>query len=1339
MSTLQGLLGVKDPQDYLERLIETNHSLAGNHFQSMVCLVIALRVKYQDSVVYDCNLNELSVREVLRLAANRGNADGCTDIRYKINDTLYMASCKFFEDDRKRKNIMKKYDLDMLNRECYELKIPPQNFVLWVRNKQEVLRKLAKCQSSVFREWVGSNIFGLEDLCSYWQIIQNTLQENNGDVSVFCKPKPLLLPSLRPHQRYAIEFARTAFQRGLREVLFAQIMRSGKTYMAGGYIALYKPNRVLIVTPQPTETFDQYAKDVLLEFAEFEEYNIITRFNSQSLDEINRDNVIIIDSKQTLDHNSYDTVLPFTLVILDENDLGGTTGRLDRSVARLLANDGNILYMTYTANKTIAYNQIPEEAIVRWDLEHINAMRLRSSADLAMLEEQFGERFTQLITEATPTALASYQTQPRLRFLMASGMSPVIETLLLKYQDTVYGFDFCTLFTLTSNNNDFKFPNDVNTFITAITGSNKVLMPAGDNSCFQRMRAMRGKTDTNKWFHTFYLPSRKGQKFSDVATVFQQYLQRDPNLKYYTILIIRGGKDKDVKQTIIQAYKNADIRGGLVVLTCRMLTRAISLPDLDSVFLLNNSRSWDLYIQTIFRVVTEKKGKEYGFVFDGNEKRVLSTVASFASLDKVLEGERYAKVKKFLANCITIDEGLFAPRENNALVEKVLTAYRTQALQFAVKIRHPAIMSIIDTIPDECLVLINASDKSSPKPTSAEMKVDDEADDLLDDLANGMVVEEGEELELVKPRHSSSSPSTIVCKNRDLELISLVRLVVLISQASENNDLLVLVQEITNDPVRTRSFQLILEARSPALVECNTIDLMLRLVHHTKMNELPTVMTLISQLRDDLQEGEITGAERYHEVFMEFVGKPGTTEVKSHGEVYTPLWLVNEMLDKLPVSVWSNPSLKWFEPACGLAPFLYLSYHRLMKGLEVVLPDESERRKHILEHMLYFNEVQEKNIVLVKLLFNADSYRLNIFAGDFFTVVPVDFDPDIVLGNPPYTSSLKEASTITLYNKFTERCISARYMLFITPSRWFVGGKGLDKFRRMMLQRRNLVLIKHEHNASKWFSSTVSIEGGVSYFFKNHEYNGDCCFNGVLYDLRKYECIVDPSHHSTIDKVKLLPSIASLYQGRAYGIETNDSRLKDSGSVKCYVSQAKSPNRVEYLTDFNIPADKQCWKVITARANGKKPCFGSMFVGRPDEVHTGSYISFRTASEEEAKSLVSYLQTPIVNYLLSLRKISQDISQNTCEWIPLVPLDRMWSNEEVCRLLKIRLPNEARVGIPCTERLLATLDGSGKGYRMYELLAFCSCAGLPICTEICDGKKVLMKSEELVEALLRVV
>ena len=43
--------------------------------------------------------------------------------------------------------------------------------------------------------------------------------------------------------------------------------------------------------------------------------------------------------------------------------------------------------------------------------------------------------------------------------------------------------------------------------------------------------------------------------------------------------------------------------------------------------------------------------------------------------------------------------------------------------------------------------------------------------------------------------------------------------------------------------------------------------------------------------------------------------KPKDVEKKENGEVFTPMPLVNEMLDKLPKDIWKNKNLKWLDPS----------------------------------------------------------------------------------------------------------------------------------------------------------------------------------------------------------------------------------------------------------------------------------------------------------------------------------------------------------------------------------------------------------------------------------------
>ena len=96
------------------------------------------------------------------------------------------------------------------------------------------------------------------------------------------------------------------------------------------------------------------------------------------------------------------------------------------------------------------------------------------------------------------------------------------------------------------------------------------------------------------------------------------------------------------------------------------------------------------------------------------------------------------------------------------------------------------------------------------------------------------------------------------------------------------------------------------------------------------------------------------------------------------------------------------------------------------------------------------------------------------------------------------------------------------------------------------------------------------------------------------------------------------------------------------------------------------------YKVITTRAAySANSGFGNTFIGTSNEIHTGSYISFKISNEDEAKSLLSYMKCKLPNFMLSLRKSSQDICESTCKWIPLPLLDREWANEEVYKYFKL--------------------------------------------------------------------
>jgi site-specific DNA-methyltransferase (adenine-specific) len=403
---------------------------------------------------------------------------------------------------------------------------------------------------------------------------------------------------------------------------------------------------------------------------------------------------------------------------------------------------------------------------------------------------------------------------------------------------------------------------------------------------------------------------------------------------------------------------------------------------------------------------------------------------------------------------------------------------------------------------------------------------------------------------------------------------------------------------------------------------------------------------------------------------------PKDFEKNVYGEVFTPIHFVEKMLDALPASVWKKKCLKWFDPACGIGNFPIIVYYRLMKSLKSSIVSDKVRSKHIIEKMLFMNDLNHKNVVFCKKIFAMidPEAEINISNKDFLELTG---SYDIIVGNPPYNEArIKETSEQPLYSKFIVKAIEiSNKLMFVVPSRWFSGGKGLDKFRKSMLSRKDIVSIHHISN-SQTIWPEVDIKGGVNYFYLDKSYHGLTKFTsdlnkGQKIQLDRYDILVpDTKLYPLISKVVNYPCLSELYLSTGhFGITTNSEHFTNEpmvNSVKCYVSAKKGEQK--FVNKKYIKNEYDFWKVFTPQGSGKGgDGFGNIIIGTPSEIASQTYFGFKVGSEKEAKSLKSYLETDFANYMLSLRKIDQHISKTTLKWLPLPPLDREWTDEKVSK------------------------------------------------------------------------
>ena len=434
-------------------------------------------------------------------------------------------------------------------------------------------------------------------------------------------------------------------------------------------------------------------------------------------------------------------------------------------------------------------------------------------------------------------------------------------------------------------------------------------------------------------------------------------------------------------------------------------------------------------------------------------------------------------------------------------------------------------------------------------------------------------------------------------------------------------------------------------------------------------------------------------------IMSKFV-KDGEIEKRNFGEVMTPITLVKEMLDTLPKEVWSNPNLKWLDPCNGAGTFPYVVIYKLMFGLKGVIDDDNLRYKHIVENMIYTCELQSRNVALWLCGVDPkDEYTTNTYWGSF---LDEGFDYhmknvwgiekfDIVIGNPPYQKSDGDggngSSAVPIYNIFTEKSIKiSNTILFITPSRWFSGGRGLDIFRNMMINRNDIKMIKHFNgNGADVFGPNVEIKGGVSYFLIDKSYNGDIELNGMKLNnelIRLYGSIFyDNKHYDILNKIKSdiffnQKVQSSNYFGKTHnGVKTLrnsrecvSDRINDD-YLKCYVS--KKEGFIKYVNrEFSIISNLDKYKVFTVKGTNVGS-MGNTFIGYPNEICTETYLTILCESESESNNIIEYFKTDLVKYLFKLMNITQNSSKETYRLIPYLNFDKNWSDCELNSLFNL--------------------------------------------------------------------
>lgn len=445
-------------------------------------------------------------------------------------------------------------------------------------------------------------------------------------------------------------------------------------------------------------------------------------------------------------------------------------------------------------------------------------------------------------------------------------------------------------------------------------------------------------------------------------------------------------------------------------------------------------------------------------------------------------------------------------------------------------------------------------------------------------------------------------------------------------------------------------------------------------------------------------------------------------------------------------SLWANSSVRFLDPCTKSGVFLREITKRLITGLEAEIPDLQARIDHILMHQVFGIGITKLTSLLARrslycskhadgehsvakgftsndgniwfertahswangkctfcgsskeTLDRGEGMETHAYAfihtNDIKTRVAElfggDMQFDVIIGNPPYQLETNGYGNQArpIYHQFVEQAkqLEPRYLVMVTPSRWFSGGMGLTGFRESMLSDRRMRRIVDYPKLYEGFPG-VKIRGGISYFIWDCNYNGPCEVQTILdgqptgpavaryldaYDVlvRRNEVVPILEKIRAKDEPTLVTRVSSQ---KPFGLATNfkakPTKAGMRSPVKLFANQ-----RIAWVERTDIPINFGWideWKVLMTRIQGTSAAVETKFLSKPIVAEPGTactetyLVAGHFQSEIEAINYATYLRTRFVRFLVSIRKSTQDALRPVYAFVPDLPLNKAWTDSEL--------------------------------------------------------------------------
>ena len=761
------------------------------------------------------------------------------------------------------------------------------------------------------------------------------------------------------------------------------------------------------------------------------------------------------------------------------------------------------------------------------------------------------------------------------------------------------------------------------------------------------------------------------------------------------------GNVDDLKKCIedIERENRCIRKKGTIILTGFMLRMGISLGCADVVMLLDDDVDPDATTQKTFRALTESEGKKKAYVVDMNPQRSIHAICQHIrgvrSKTHINNSNMYRTVVNTFG--INTDRLLFAspggkPIDYTKLYETIREVDESVSSTKYLKKLETISTDVTSALDDPDIIDILSEDFKQSKLQKFTLQQQKERKPYSSNNESNIFTKGIHHIRIgfIPPKKTKSKSAPPTTEQSYIQRFEIFKQIIdttlkLIAFTYESKNIREVYEKLSSDNqaqdlvvdtlINRGLIQLLVildefnEPKNPKKYTREEKEELKRIHVQQKVDILTDIITSLEHMIDkrinDIYRGmkeKANDPTADQQDVLKYIEKylAPTTELKDeYGEVFTPMWLVNEMLDKLEEAdpnIFKDKTKKWLDPANGMGNFPVAVFYRLMKQLHGV--SQQHRAEHIVKNMLYMMEYRKENTAKCKRIFTklAPDIEPNIITVDSLQITyeelkkkgwPTQFD--VIMGNPPFNSGGTLKGGGALWPKFVNMAF-----MFIKPNGYicFVHPPGWRKFYDPE-DRDNQGKLWHTIKENGWNLDYINISDQkpkhfpiVDYYVihakttnKPTKYNST--FMGIINlgkTIMDYQFIPNMVNDETISILKKLfkakgEPIRIIYN-QAFKPSASD---KGKPGIPHYHFTARTGEKQIYKKKYaSVPEYITKQKVIMTYNGGYEK--GKLFAFYSDDIlgTTNNSMYMLTTSKAHGDKLVRFFNSDIITFLMKI-------------------------------------------------------------------------------------------------------